>query len=181
VPDEPQNWARVKEVLNLALDATPAERPRVVREACEGNAVLVRDVESLLAYREHTGKLDDCLHQTVTGLMLSAGAPSRVGPYRIERVLGSGGMGTVYLGIRDDDELPARVALKVLQAGSSESLLERFRHERRILAGLIHPYIARLLDAGKLDDGRPYFVMEYVDGQTIDQYVASHQPAVLEL
>ena len=181
MPDEPQHWARVKEVLNLALDATPAERPQVVREACGGSAVLARDVESLLAYSGQTGKLDDCLHETVSGLMLSAGAPSRIGPYRIERVLGSGGMGTVYLGVRDDDELPARVALKVLPAGSSESLLERFRRERRILAGLIHPYIARLLDAGKLDDGRPYFVMEYVDGHTIDQYVASHRPPVLEL
>jgi serine/threonine protein kinase len=181
MPDEPQHWARVKEVLNLALDAAPAKRSQVVRDACGGSAVLERDVESLLAYSNQTGKLDACLHQTVSGLALSADAPSRVGPYRIERVLGSGGMGTVYLGVRDDDELPARVALKVLQAGSSEALLERFRHERRILAGLIHPYIARLLDAGKLDDGRPYFVMEYVDGQTIDQYVALHQPPVLEL
>jgi non-specific serine/threonine protein kinase/serine/threonine-protein kinase len=181
MPDEPQHWARVKEVLNLALDATPAERPQVVREACGGSAVLERDVESLLAYSGQTGKLDHCLHETVSGLILSAGAPARIGPYRIERVLGSGGMGTVYLGVRDDDELPSRVALKVLQAGSSESFLERFRRERRILAGLIHPYIARLLDAGKLDDGRPYFVMEYVDGQTIDQYVTLHQPAVLEL
>jgi non-specific serine/threonine protein kinase/serine/threonine-protein kinase len=86
-------------------------------------------------------------------------------------------MGTVFLGVRDDDELPARVALKVIQAGSREALLERFRRERRILASLIHPYIARLLDAGKLDDGRPYFVMEYVDGQTIDAYVASHRLA----
>jgi hypothetical protein len=153
----------------------------VLGDAWGGSAVLERDVESLLAYSGQTGKLDDCLHETVSGLILSAGAPTRIGPYRIERVLGSGGMGTVYLGVRDDDELPSRVALKVLQAGSSESLVERFRRERRILAGLIHPYITRLLDAGKLDDGRPYFVMEYVDGQTIDQYVALHQPAVLEL
>jgi hypothetical protein len=111
----------------------------------------------------------------------STEAPVRIGTYRIERVLGSGGMGTVYLGVRDDDELPARVALKVIQAGSSGALLERFRRERKILSGLIHAYIARLLDAGKLADGRPYFVMEYVDGQTIDQCVASHQLGILEL
>jgi non-specific serine/threonine protein kinase/serine/threonine-protein kinase len=73
------------------------------------------------------------------------------------------------------------VALKVIQSGSNEGLLARFRRERRIVAGLIHPYIARLLDAGKLDDGRPYFVMEYVEGQTIDEYVAAHRPPVLEL
>jgi eukaryotic-like serine/threonine-protein kinase len=181
MPDDPQHWARVKQVLNLALDASPAERLNVVREACAGSSVLESDVESLLAYSSQTGELDRCLHQTVRGMILTAEAPSRIGPYRIERVLGSGGMGTVYLGVRHDDELPARVALKVIQGGSSEALLERFRRERRILAGLIHPYIARLLDAGKLDDGRPYFVMEYVDGQTVDEYVALHPETTLEL
>ncbi|MGD0047199.1 MAG: protein kinase [Bryobacteraceae bacterium] len=179
--EAPQHWVRVKQVLNLAMDASPAERATVLREACDGDSVLESDVESLLLYANETGKLDDCLHETVSSMIWSAEAPVRIGPYRIERVLGSGGMGTVYLGVRDDDELPAQVALKVIQAGSSGALLERFRRERKILSGLIHPYIARLLDGGKLDDGRPYFVMEYVDGQTIDQYVASHQLGILEL
>jgi serine/threonine protein kinase len=181
MPDEPQHWARVKQVLNLALDASPAERPKVIREGYAGSSVLEREVKSLLAYSFETGKLDLCLHETVRGLAWGGEAPSRIGPYRVERMLGSGGMGMVYLGVRDDDQLPARVALKVIQGGSSEALLTRFRRERRILAGLIHPYIARLLDAGKLDDGRPYFVMEYVEGQTIDEYVASHSDATIEL
>jgi eukaryotic-like serine/threonine-protein kinase len=181
MPDGGERWARVKEVLNLALEARPEERPKVVRQACDGDSALESDVESLLAYTSQTGKLDLCLEKSVRSYYANTEAPSQIGPYRVERELGSGGMGTVYLGVRDDDELPTRVALKVIQSGTSEALAARFRRERRILAGLIHPYIARLLDAGKLDDGRPYFVMEYVEGQTIDQYVAAHHPPVLEL
>jgi len=79
------------------------------------------------------------------------------------------------------DQLPSRVALKVIHAGTSEALLERFGRERRILAGLIHPYIARLLDTGKLDDGQPYFGMQYVEGQTINDYAALHPSEVIEL
>ncbi len=181
MPDVGEHWARVKEVLNLALDANPAERAHVVKQACNGDAAIEGDVESLLAYSGQTGKLDSCLQESVSRFYASTEVPSRMGPYRVERELGSGGMGTVYLGVRDDDELPARVALKVIQSGTNQALMERFRRERRILAGLIHPYIARLLDAGKLDDGRPYFVMEYVEGQTIDEYVERHRPPVLEL
>ena len=179
---EPEHWTRVKEVLDLALQAPPGDRSRVVREACTGRADLEREVASLLQYSDQTGELDDCLQETVRGLTGSALATQRIGPYRLDRVLGRGGMATVYLAIRTDDELPAQVALKVIQAWSSDTLLERFRSERRMLAGLIHPYIARLLDAGKLDDGRPYFVMEYVDGQTIDEYAEKlDRPAILDL
>lgn len=137
--DRPEHWTRVKEVLDLALKATPSDRSRVVREACNGRADLERDVASLLQYSDQTGKLDDCLQETVRGLTGSAPATQRIGPYRLERVLGSGGMATVYLAIRSDDELPAQVALKVIQAWSPDTLLERFHAERRILAGLIHP------------------------------------------
>jgi eukaryotic-like serine/threonine-protein kinase len=181
MPDERAHWAHVKEILGLALEAGAEERDTLVAQACAGDAALQREVESLLGYSGKTAQLDLCLSEAVRHAIAEPGAaPSRIGPYRIERVLGSGGMGTVYLGVRQDDRLPARVAIKITQMGG-QALLERFRRERRILAGLIHPYIARLLDAGLLEDGRPYFTMEYVDGRPIDQYVEQAKPPVLEL
>jgi serine/threonine protein kinase/tetratricopeptide (TPR) repeat protein len=95
----------------------------------------------------------------------------RLGPYRLIREIGQGGMGTVYLGVRDDDAFQKRVAIKVLKRGmDTESIVRRFRHERQILASLEHPFIASLLDGGSTPDGRPYFAMEYVEGQPIVAY-----------
>src|SRR5262245_37471142 len=97
----------------------------------------------------------------------------RIGPYRLVFVIGHGGMGAVYLGIRDDDQYQIRVAIKLLKRGmDTDFMLRRFRQERQILANLEHPFIARLLDGGATDDGRPYFVMEYVDGVPITKYCA---------
>jgi eukaryotic-like serine/threonine-protein kinase len=93
---------------------------------------------------------------------------SRLGPYRLIRELGHGGMGTVYLAVRDDDAFQKRVAVKVLKRGiDTDSVVRRFRHERQILASLEHPFIASLLDGGSTPDGRPYFAMDYVEGQPI--------------
>jgi serine/threonine protein kinase len=95
------------------------------------------------------------------------------GPYRLERLLGSGGMGSVYFAERVDGEVVQRVAIKLLRpsADSSRSR-ERFLAERQILANLSHPNIAKLLDAGHREDGQPYLVMEYIDGTTIDVFTA---------
>jgi serine/threonine protein kinase/tetratricopeptide (TPR) repeat protein len=95
----------------------------------------------------------------------------RIGAYRLIRELGQGGMGTVYLAARADDQYQKRVAIKVIKTGmDNQEVLRHFRRERQILAGLDHPNIARLLDGGATDEGLPYFVMEYVQGQTIDEY-----------
>ena len=99
----------------------------------------------------------------------------RIGAYRIVRALGEGGMGTVYLAVRDDDVFRKRVALKVLKRGTdTEAVVRRFRTERQILAGLDHPNIARLLDGGTTDNGLPYLVMEYVEGTPLDDYADAH-------
>ena len=95
----------------------------------------------------------------------------RLGPYRLVREIGRGGMGVVYEAARDDAEFERRVAIKLLPAAlASATLDERFRFERQVLAGLDHPNIARLFDAGTSDDGVPYLVMEYVDGEPIDAW-----------
>jgi len=112
---------------------------------------------------------------------LEPGAPGddvgpRVGTYRLVRELGQGGMGAVYLAVRDDDAFHKRVAVKVLKRGmDTEAIVRRFRTERQILAGLDHPNIARLLDGGTTADGRPYLVMEYVDGAPLVEFAESRQ------
>lgn len=101
--------------------------------------------------------------------------PTRIGPYRVLAEIGRGGMGVVYHAVREADEFRQDVAVKVVKRGmDTDFILQRFRHERQIVAGLDHPHIARLLDGGSTPDGLPYFVMEYVDGEPIGEYVRRH-------
>src|SRR5262249_34948478 len=98
----------------------------------------------------------------------------RIGPYRLIRELGSGGMGSVYLAERADGQYRKKVAIKLIRRGmDSEFIIRRFRNERQILADLSHPNIAGLLDGGSTEDGLPYFVLEHVDGVRIDDYCDS--------
>ena len=99
-------------------------------------------------------------------------AGGRCGPYRLLHLIGRGGMGAVYLAERADGEVTQRVAVKLLPPGAGGLELARFLQERQILATLSHPNIARLLDAGHLEHGGPFLVMEYVDGQPIDKFTA---------
>ncbi|HUQ84521.1 MAG TPA: protein kinase, partial [Gemmatimonadaceae bacterium] len=103
-------------------------------------------------------------------------APERVGPYRIERLIGEGGMGTVYLARRDDGEFDQQVALKLVRVGLhlDSRIVRRFRDERQMLAALTHPGIARLIDGGLTESGVPFFAMEYVEGLPIDRYCEAH-------
>ncbi|MGA9772485.1 MAG: protein kinase [Blastocatellia bacterium] len=106
---------------------------------------------------------------------------SNIGPYRIIRRIGQGGMGAVYLAARDDEQFKKQVAIKLIRRGmDSEFVLRRFRNERQILASLDHPNIARLLDGGTTEDGRPYFVMEYIEGKPITEYADQHRLETVE-
>jgi WD40 repeat protein/predicted Ser/Thr protein kinase len=129
------------------------------------------ELEELLA---HDAGGDDSLLQIV-GMAARAAlhgdaSGMRCGAFRLVRVLGTGGMGVVYLGERDDGEVAQRAAVKLMHPGWSQLQRERFLREREILAALTHPNIAHLLDVGHLKDGQPYLAMEYVEGQRIDEY-----------
>jgi len=117
---------------------------------------------------------------TVTLTRPGLDADRRIGPYKLIRELGRGGMGTVWLAARADEQFEKRVALKVVRASDSDEVLRFFRRERQILAGLEHPNIARLLDGGTTDEGLPYFVMEHVEGVPIDRYCDEHKLSVPE-
>src|SRR5215468_10874513 len=104
-----------------------------------------------------------------------------VGHYRLIRLIGHGGVGAVYLAVRNDDQYQKKVAVKLLKRGmDTDFMLERFRQERQILANLEHPFIARLLDGGATGDGLPYFVMEYVDGLPIAEYCEVNRLSIAE-
>ena len=118
--------------------------------------------------------------QTVDKAAVKAAPERRIGPYRLVRELGHGGMGTVYLCARADDEYQKRVAIKVIRGADSAEVVRHFRRERQILAALEHPNIARLLDGGTTDDGLPYFVMEYIEGQPIDRFCDQGKLSVAE-
>ena len=122
-------------------------------------------------------------HETQTTIA-DGDAPAldrRIGPYRILRELGQGGMGVVYLAARADEQFRKRVALKVIRSGAaSEEVVRHFKRERQILAGLDHPNIAKLLDGGTTDDGLPYFVMEHIEGEPLLAYCDSRKLPVAE-
>jgi serine/threonine-protein kinase len=164
------------------LERPPADRPAFVEGEAAGDAELACEVLRLLAADGMAEGLSrDFVHASIASEARTAeGTPQRIGPYRIERELGRGGMGTVYLASRDGD-YDRTVAIKVLRRGmDTEDIVRRFTTERQILADLDHPHIARLFDGGTTPDGLPYFVMEAIEGEPIDRYCAARRLTVTE-
>jgi eukaryotic-like serine/threonine-protein kinase len=172
---------RVDELLRSTLSLPATERESFLAESCGDDLTLKSEVESLLSQQSAGGGSASTavvLETPVSERADNAGTfiGRRIGAHRIVRELGRGGMGTVYLAVRDDDEFQRRVAIKVIKPGlNSDEIRRRFRTERQILASLDHPNIARLLDGGTTDDGVSYFVMEYVEGMPIDAYCDSRR------
>jgi len=176
----PERWQQIKEVLGNVLELDRSRRAAYLAAACAGDPSLRAEVEPLLDAERCAGT--DLLSATREGdgsisrLDIDPRIGHRIGPYKIVEPIGEGGMGTVYRAVRADDQYQKQVAVKLVHAGhDSGFIVSRFRNERQILASLDHPNIARLLDGGTTRDGAPYFVMELIEGEPIDEYCDLHQ------
>ncbi|MDQ3754170.1 MAG: serine/threonine protein kinase, partial [Acidobacteriota bacterium] len=192
----PERWKQVEEVFQDALDLAPGERGRFIAEACADDEQLRAEVEALVGQYESAGEFIELPAFAGGGIGPASGpfatAPTvlaeddpmagrRIGAYKIVREIGRGGMGAVYLAVRADSEFQKRVAIKLVKRGmDTDFILRRFRNERQILASLDHPHIARLLDGGTTDDGLPYFVMDYIEGQPLYRYCDGQKLTVAE-
>jgi predicted Ser/Thr protein kinase len=160
-----EQFRRVRNLFDAAIEKTPPERDRFLSEACSGDAALLDEVRALIAAREEP---ETWIDRGPTGSRFEG---RRIGPYEVLREIASGGMGSVYLARRADGAFEMRVALKILRPESAHGeVLRRFQQEREILAALDHPNIARILDGGVTEEGFPYLAMEFVDGRPIDRY-----------
>ena len=186
-----ETWQQLKTCFHAALELAPEDRTAFLIQACNGDDELRNRVEKLLASHDDAGSF------LASPAIVDAGVISpvaetesdgpndrigqRIGPYEILREIGHGGMGTVFLAVRADDQYRKEVAVKIVNKGmDTDTILRRFVMERQILANLEHPNIARLLDGGTTVDGLPYFVMEYVEGETIIRYCDQHRLHTLE-
>jgi len=176
--EERVRWERVADLVADALDLAPEDRKGFVRTATEGDAALEAEVLGLI---EAGGDAESYFESLAGRVGLGEGLeePSllgrEIGAYRVVELAGRGGMGAVYEVARTDDQFEHRAALKLLPVGLGvPEARGRFLAERQLLARLDHPGIARLLDGGVIEDGTPYFVMEYVEGTPVDRYCDDH-------
>ena len=178
-PLAPDRWADADALFDAALQRSADERTAFLRAECGHDRALYHAVTALLdADAEAEGALGESAADFASDLLdalardgLGLAPGTRVGAYEIVGELGRGGMGAVYRAARADGTFEKEVALKLVKRGmDTDEVLRRFHAERQILAGLDHPHIARLLDAGAHDDGRPFLVMELAEGEPITAY-----------
>lgn len=176
-------FQRADELLLAALELSADERPAFLARSCAGDAALEAEVLSLLAALERAGDFLEAplfpriADGTQAGLETDGEGGEEalvgltLGSYRLEQEVGRGGMSIVYRASRVDSQYRQTVAVKLIKPGmDSSAVLRRFRAERQILANLLHPNVARLIDAGHTPKARPYLVMEFIEGRPIDRY-----------
>lgn len=173
---DPQRWHRIEELFEAVVDLDGPARSRFLDRVCAGDATLRAEIDRLI---NNDAQARAFMEDSPVAAWRESDAPDageladgqRLGAYRIARRLMSGGMGAVYLAVRDDDQYQQQVAIKVVrQRLDSDYLIRRFRNERQILARLDHPNICKLFDGGTTDGGLPYMVLEYIDGPPIDDF-----------
>jgi len=199
-----ERWAQIRQIFEGVIERPAADRAAYLRITCARDEELRREVEGLLKSHDGSGDFLDKpaaevgrgqFNVTQFGTQLASGSQFatgqfsndpgeyqpgyRLGPYQLERRIGRGGMGSVWLATRVDREFKMNVAVKLVKPGmDTQELLRRFRLERQVLAGLEHTNIARLVDGGSTPEGLPYLVMEYVEGTPIDQYCEGRKISV---
>ena len=175
------DWSRIRPLLSRLWELPEEEHEAYLARACEGDERLARSVLRMFAEERDEHRFLEA-PVSVGDLDLGGLEPgARLGPYRLLRVIGEGGMGTVWLAERDDRTYEKRVAVKLLKHGlSAGDVLQRFRNERQVLAWLDHPGIARLIDGGRTESGLPYLVMEHVDGSPIDAHCCDRRLSIEE-
>jgi tetratricopeptide (TPR) repeat protein len=164
----PERWVEVGRLFHAAQELAPEERQAFLSEQCNGDSELRAEVESLLSSLDEA---ESFLESPIVGSLRTDIAVRQAGPYELLEEIGHGGMGVVYRAVRRDQGFERFVALKLVKRGmDTDFILRRFESERRILAGLDHSNIARVLDGGSTEDGLPYFVMELIEGRNLLDY-----------
>ncbi len=177
----PENvkWSEIIDIFSHVSDLTPDKRKVVLKDLKLNSPNIYQEVISLLNENKDLHPL--LQNQLVEWNMEDDDAliGMTIGPYKLASILGSGGMGSVFLGERIDGEFDQQVAIKLVRPGLyRDQLMEQFREERQILASLQHGSIAKLYDGGTTEDGRVYFVMEYLDGLPLNEYLQTYQPSL---
>lgn len=181
-----ERWYQVRELFESVCHLEPEEREVRLAQACEDDPSLRTEVESLIAAHRDVPDVYESPAFKPVAELLHVDAPEswvgrQVGAYKLVRLIASGGMGTVFLAARADEQFEKNVAIKLINRGlATPEMRRRFLVERQTLAGLNHPNIARLLDGGITDDGLPYLVMDFVDGTPIDRYCDERKLTVAE-
>ncbi|MEO1576321.1 MAG: serine/threonine-protein kinase, partial [Pseudomonadota bacterium] len=177
------DWARVDDLFDAATRMPPEDVDAYLADACADRPALAAFVHELVS----SARVGDAtLRDSVADLARDLASDpvltgTRIGAYQCEALLGRGGMGEVYRAARADGQFTKHVAIKVIRSSANaQRVVQLFGNERQVMADLNHPSIPALVDAGQLDDGRPYFICDYIDGQPIDEAVLRTQMPLID-
>ncbi len=180
------NWDNIKTIFREVIELSPDERKAFLDEKCKDDPELRKEIESLI---ESDLKGEDFLETPPIKsieLMKDDNSPEtfigmEIGKYRVEEKIGDGGMAVVYSATRIDNQFEQHVAIKFIKRGmDTDEIIKRFKIEQQALAGLDHPYIAKIIDGGTTDNGLPYFIMELIEGEPIDKYCTTKNLSITE-